>query len=261
MNKKQLEAKKKYYDTFENSVDYIQEYKNVLSLEECEIMIDLFNELKKEGKGYAGRVTKSISQNFSSEDESSSYKNIESKESYDIFLNPFYSHDGKEDIGRIYKKINYFILDYLIKVGALNPNYIGMSFKEYSLFAQKNDIKLDEHSAKQYRIHSICLRKYPKKTGGYHSMHCDVNHNTVLRVAAGILYLNDIHEGGEPKFPVLGRKVKPKSGKMAFFPPYYTHMHYGEISENEDRYVLVIHVIHSNVEIKITEQENKWEEP
>ena len=80
-------------------------------------------------------------------------------------------------------------------------------------------------------------------------MHADVYHRTLDRVAAGVLYLNTIENGGETKFPILGRKVKAVMGRYVIFPPYYTHMHYGEIATSSDRYIVASHVHYSNREI------------
>ena len=58
-------------------------------------------------------------------------------------------------------------------------------------------------------------------------MHWDSVGPSCPRVCAGILYLNTIREGGETFFPVLGKKIKPKRGRLVIFPSYFTHMHLG----------------------------------
>lgn len=56
--------------------------------------------------------------------------------------------------------------------------------------------------------------------------HYDATRSVTDRVAAGLLYLNDVTEAGETEF-VDGLKVKPEAGKIVLFPPYWTHYHRG----------------------------------
>ena len=43
------------------------------------------------------------------------------------------------------------------------------------------------------------------------------------RIATCIIYLNDVDEGGETDFPLIGIKVKPKKGSMIFFDYKYIY--------------------------------------
>ena len=67
--------------------------------------------------------------------------------------------------------------------------------------------------------------------------HYDATRSVTDRVAAGLLYLRTVTEGGETEF-FDGRKVKAQAGKIALFPPYWTHLHRGVTPTRETKYVL-----------------------
>lgn len=67
--------------------------------------------------------------------------------------------------------------------------------------------------------------------------HYDATRSVTDRVAAGLLYLKTVTEGGETEF-VDGRKVKAEAGKIVLFPPYWTHLHRGVTPTRETKYVL-----------------------
>lgn len=66
--------------------------------------------------------------------------------------------------------------------------------------------------------------------------HYDATRSVTDRVAAGLLYLNDVTDAGETEF-VDGLKVKPAAGKIVLFPPYWTHFHRGVSPARESKYV------------------------
>ena len=128
-------------------------------------------------------------------------------------------------------------------------DYIGKGFVQYISDLHDKGIK---HNAigDNFSISEFCLRKYPRYTGGYHQMHWDSTTGaTSSRVCAGILYLNTIREGGETFFPVLGKKIKPKRGRIVIFPSYFTHMHLGLPALSNDRYIIALHVSYNNLQI------------
>jgi hypothetical protein len=58
------------------------------------------------------------------------------------------------------------------------------------------------------------------------------------RQLAMIIYLNSVAEGGETCFHRQNLKVNPVAGDALFFPPFWTHMHCGEVPRSEDKYVI-----------------------
>lgn len=67
--------------------------------------------------------------------------------------------------------------------------------------------------------------------------HYDATRSVTNRVVAGLLYLKTVTEGGETEF-TDGRKVKPEAGKIALFPPHWTHFHRGVTPTRETKYVM-----------------------
>lgn len=67
--------------------------------------------------------------------------------------------------------------------------------------------------------------------------HYDNTATGLNRVVAGLLYLKTIKDGGETEF-WGGHKVRPEAGKIALFPPYWTHLHRGVTPAREPKYVL-----------------------
>jgi hypothetical protein len=62
--------------------------------------------------------------------------------------------------------------------------------------------------------------------------------STMERHLVFIWYLNDVHEGGETHLIQQDIKVKPKAGKIIFFPPYWTHFHAGLPPISNDKYII-----------------------
>lgn len=58
------------------------------------------------------------------------------------------------------------------------------------------------------------------------------------RQLAVIIYLNTVADGGETCFYRQDLKIKPVAGEALFFPPFWTHMHCGEIPRSSDKYII-----------------------
>tara|TARA_R110000868_G_scaffold160407_7_gene389975 strand:+ start:813 stop:1388 length:576 start_codon:yes stop_codon:yes gene_type:complete len=68
--------------------------------------------------------------------------------------------------------------------------------------------------------------------------HYDQTSHSRQRVLAGLLYLQTIKEGGHTEFKEQGHTIRPETGKIALFPPYWTHMHRGVSPTSETKYVI-----------------------
>lgn len=68
--------------------------------------------------------------------------------------------------------------------------------------------------------------------------HVDHTAATWQRVVAGLLYLNTIAEGGSTEFADQTLHIQPVAGKIALFPPYWTHFHRGVTPAAEAKYVI-----------------------
>jgi len=70
-------------------------------------------------------------------------------------------------------------------------------------------------------------------------LHVDVfDHKTSVRTVAFLWYLNTVEEGGETVFPVLGKRVAPRAGRLLMMPPNWMFEHIGEAPVSGDKYIL-----------------------
>ncbi|MBX7199328.1 MAG: 2OG-Fe(II) oxygenase [Rhodospirillaceae bacterium] len=68
--------------------------------------------------------------------------------------------------------------------------------------------------------------------------HIDHSSATWQRVVAGLLYLNTVDDGGSTEFADQKLHVKCEAGKIALFPPFWTHFHRGVSPVSQTKYVM-----------------------
>jgi len=92
-----------------------------------------------------------------------------------------------------------------------------------------------------HKITSLQVQKYDAHAPtAYFPFHCEAgSSDTANRVAAYIVYLNDVDLGGETEFLHQKLRVSPKCGSVCIFPAYYTHTHRGNpVLSSEAKYIL-----------------------
>ena len=62
--------------------------------------------------------------------------------------------------------------------------------------------------------------------------------NTLRRVFAFMIYLNDVSDGGNTFFEHYNLSIKPKKGKMLIWPAEWTHAHRGEVLNEDKKYII-----------------------
>ena len=225
------------------NIDYIQCYDNIFSSAECKKLIKKFNKFDLNKKTRPGKVGKNK-------------LNLSFKESRDIDL---YKDAGKdyndEDIDDMYisihNKIGVCVYSYLMNVGVLGRHFIGVSmYNAKSIVPEDLIPEMPEY----FIIQKMQLRKYKKNKGGYYMLHYDAS-GSLDRILAVIIYLNETKYGGETSFPILKREIEPKVGRVAIFPSYFTHLHYGKTSSS-DKYVICSHIVDDRITFK-EKQERK----
>ncbi len=70
------------------------------------------------------------------------------------------------------------------------------------------------------------------------SWHIDADPFNLERCLAVVAYMNDVAVGGETEFAHQGVKVAPKQGRVALFPPYWSHLHQGAIPVSGTKYTI-----------------------
>lgn len=82
------------------------------------------------------------------------------------------------------------------------------------------------------------IQKY-QKGQGFFKPHIDVGSvASCKRVAACIVYLNDVIKGGETKFTRLDYKIPCRTGSLVWFPAGFTHPHQGLVPLSNDKYII-----------------------
>tara|TARA_Y100000593_G_C4257568_1_gene310434 strand:- start:477 stop:1148 length:672 start_codon:yes stop_codon:yes gene_type:complete len=86
------------------------------------------------------------------------------------------------------------------------------------------------------------MHRYDHKTGqGFHAMHYDyspIREILSKRMLVSMLYLNDVHEGGETEFYHQKLMIKPTQGTLVIWPAYFTHLHKGHSPISNTKYIV-----------------------
>jgi 2OG-Fe(II) oxygenase superfamily len=113
-----------------------------------------------------------------------------------------------------------------------NEIFWGKCYEEYSNVFHSLKT-LSKHTTFTYKIQET----HPGE--GYHIWHCEQDGiENSRRIAAYIVYLNDVEEGGETEFLYQAKRVKPTQGTVVIFPSSYTHYHRGNPPISGDKYIL-----------------------
>ena len=110
------------------------------------------------------------------------------------------------------------------------------------------DIYLDKYKFFEYggmftSRHLPQIQHY-KPGEGYHKWHIDgAQMNSCDRAMVYMTYLNDVTEGGGTMFYHQKVTTKAVKGKTLIFPAAYTHLHKGEISKTQHKYILTVWIL------------------
>ena len=105
----------------------------------------------------------------------------------------------------------------------------------YPLYAQKYGTLngYDPHGNRWMKIQ----RTRPAQ--GYHIWHSEtMSKYHAGRILTWILYLNDIEDGGESEWLYLSKRTPPKQGKLVLWPAGFTHTHRGNPPLKDIKYIL-----------------------
>ncbi|MGD8575645.1 MAG: 2OG-Fe(II) oxygenase [Thiohalophilus sp.] len=86
------------------------------------------------------------------------------------------------------------------------------------------------------------LQRY--QPGEYYHWHIDGgSHDFAMRQLVALWYLNDVSHGGETEFLYQNIKVKPQTGKLILFPPFWTHEHRACVLDEGIKYIATTWVV------------------
>ncbi len=88
------------------------------------------------------------------------------------------------------------------------------------------------------KISELILKRYRPDANEAFQLHFDAIGPVANRYLVFLWYLNDVIDGGETEFPALGISVKPKTGRLVMFPPYWMFQHQGKAPLSGDKYIL-----------------------
>ncbi len=104
----------------------------------------------------------------------------------------------------------------------------------------------------EFSYYDMQIQKYDKQKGHYNACHAEKARATDC-IGIGVIYLNDVEEGGKTVFPTWGVEVQPKQGKVVMFPPFYTHIHYGEMPISSDKTIITFSIMGADEDSKFLE--------
>jgi hypothetical protein len=173
---------------------FIKVYDDLIPLEECDKVIDFFNQEEK------------------------FQRTISRKEKGDVFSKK--SDTASQIDSTCFEKI--FSSHYNLETLFINMN------QALQIYLNETDI------LKHLDINDLnwCPQKIQKTLpgGGYHVWHIEKGGDRLdllSRVLVYTLYLNDVEEGGETEFLIQNMRVKPKKGRICFFPAHFPYLHRG----------------------------------
>lgn len=203
--------------TVECNIPYIYINDESLSHNECDLFINYFEQMVKEGN--TGDTGKTVGGYNPFKRYVNKYSLFTEDNKQNIIFNKILCNKLNEELKKysnfcIKKYHNYFL--------SLNPFIRDTGF----------DILKYDKGSHYYRWHrDNIIQDYHKKNDGY-------------RMITYIWYLNDVNEGGETCF--YNYKVKPKKGRLLLFPSSWQYNHKAETPISNHKYAIVGWVITCN---------------
>ncbi len=194
-------------------MEFIHRIPNLVSDEFCKDIIEQFEKSNLKGPGH----TYTLKDGYVRASQESN-----SKVSTDISIYPTFVKDAAEVgepewnriIGHINLKLQIGIDEYIEKFPMLNK-------------------------LQKFRLEGYNIQRYLPGEGFY-NWHCENSGYTSGgdRVLAFMVYLNDLTDGGGTSFRIQNHTEKPEAGKMLIWPAGWTHVHKGEVSETQTKYIV-----------------------
>jgi prolyl 4-hydroxylase len=162
-----------------------------------------------------------------------------SKKSCTQLINWFENNIDKAKPGTVGKeKLNNLEITLVLKDKTDYFNLGKTIIKSINNF-KKNYPYVDKHIGKWQLNPFMQLMKY-EPNNYYNVIHCENSgdNQTLKRVFAFMIFLNDIKKGGGTKFLFQKFIAKPKEGDFYIWPAYWTHLHQGVNAPKENKYII-----------------------
>jgi prolyl 4-hydroxylase len=94
------------------------------------------------------------------------------------------------------------------------------------------------------------MKRYRPGNSEQFELHFDAIYEKANRYLVFLWYLNDVDEGGETRFPRFDYAVKPRTGRLLMFPPYWMYQHEGAPPRSGDKYIVGTYLLFAPFEAR-----------
>lgn len=183
--------------------DFILDYPNFLTPEECQGYIEYYDKMQDAGFVYDRQETDNTDESY-------------------VSGTSLYVHD-----------INSLRVH---NTGPVSRHFIKKFWETaYPLYTKKFSVINNSYRHKIYHL------KIQKNEPGeaYHVWHYETQgKDNCFRILNFICYLNTVEEGGETEFLYYPKRIKPEVGKLLVMPAGFTHTHRGNQPFNKNKYII-----------------------
>jgi hypothetical protein len=115
-----------------------------------------------------------------------------------------------------------------------------------ALAEYNRDLRLTIPIPNSPKIADLILKRYRPGQDERFQLHFDAVNHLAHRYLVMLWYLNDVAHGGETRFPQLDITIRPKTGRLIVFPPYWMYQHEGVAPLSGDKYILSTYLLFTN---------------
>ena len=132
---------------------------------------------------------------------------------------------------KISTDVSYFIKDVSITSKILTQS-LSLNIERY-----KKEYPTVEYVLQKWSCCPIYNVQRYEPGEGFFKPHCEVdNLSSAKRVLVWMFYLNSLDQGGT-LFPLYNIGVNAVQGRLVIWPPYWTHLHKGQINYTTTKYI------------------------
>jgi hypothetical protein len=199
-------------------MDFIHRIPNLVSQEFCKDVIEQFEKSNLKEKGASYVVNNGVVEKE---------KENTTKVSTDISIHPNFVKEAEES-----GEPEWF--EYIQYINSKLEKGLDSYMLEHSELDNIQKFVLEGYNIQRY---------LPGE--GFYNWHCENPGypNSIHRVLAWMIYLNDVEAGGT-QFKSQNHTEKAEAGKFLIWPAFWTHYHKGQVSETETKYIITGWYIH-----------------